>query len=148
MFGTGFAVSNRIWISPSGVFWTNRPHIQPTSLTAFPAKAGTHSSTARRAEERIPAFAGNAIQLLLSPRGQGVALVPVGGGLVGPADPERRRLIVGAADNLQRQWQPGRGETVGHRERAQLQQVDESGEMRRRRRLVDRVDADRRGLRR
>ena len=49
--------------------------------------------------------------------------VPLRRLLVSPADPERRCLLVGTADDLQRQWQTGLGEPVGQRQRAQFEQV-------------------------
>ena len=77
-----------------------------------------------------------------------MALVPVGGRLVGPADAQCRRLVIGPADDVQRQWQPGLGKAIRDREGAQLEQIDEPGEMRRGRRLVDGIHRDRRALRR
>src|SRR5229473_8038710 len=37
MFGTGFTVSNSTRISPSGVFWTKRPHMPGISLPENPS---------------------------------------------------------------------------------------------------------------
>ena len=70
------------------------------------------------------------------------ALVPVGRLLIGPADAQGGRLVIAAADDLQRQRQPARGKAVRQCQRAQLQHVDEAGEMRRGRSLVDRLDAE------
>src|ERR1700730_4390520 len=73
---------------------------------------------------------------------QRAALVPVGGLLIGPADAQGGGLVIAAADDLQRQWQPGRSEPVRQCQRAQLQRIHEAGEMRRGRGLVDLVDRD------
>ncbi len=65
------------------------------------------------------------------------ALVPVGRLLVGLPDAERRRLVVAAAADLERQRQAAGGEAVRQRQRAHLQQVDEAGEARRHDVLVE-----------
>ena len=62
--------------------------------------------------------------------------MPTGRALVGPADPQHILLVIAAPDDLQRYGQTLR-EPIRNRERAEVEEIRKSGEMRRRRRLVD-----------
>src|SRR5712692_175526 len=68
-------------------------------------------------------------------------LVPVRRALVGAADAQHVFLVIAAADDLQRGRQAVRN-AVWHRECAQVEQIGEPREMRRRLRLVDGIERD------
>ncbi len=68
--------------------------------------------------------------------------------LVGPADPERRRLIARMTEDRQRGRQAVRGGSVRHGETAEPGIFSRQREVRRRDRRVHLIDRNRRGLRR
>src|SRR5690554_3219521 len=71
------------------------------------------------------------------------AQVPFGGVLIGPADAQRGRLVIGTAGDLKRRRQPLAVEAVRQCDTTEFEEIAEAREVRRRRLLIDLVDGNR-----
>ena len=72
--------------------------------------------------------------------------MPIARLLIRPADTQGHRLVIAAADDLQRDRQIGRRKAIGHCQGAKIEEVDKASEMSGSRRLVDRIERDGRRL--